>query len=751
METSLSHVESQEFRNAAPLKGSNHEVQETNAKNGQIVSGAHLSSDMGEVALLKKELMKEFTREAHQFYRDKSLTRKHIAQALACLTILVSVGVYISPKTKAESAVFYPESCLGGWVNATHATGIPETESNEFPRAFNANNSALLEAGTGADIYCGNFKGEFDKNTKPTKIIVSLSWSKAEVVSTTTEVVSDSFASSSLEILDASSSNSVSFTLATTTEEVSSSTLDSTTGAYFMQSSSTTASTTSPSEGVHDASTSQQVLPDTSTSTGATEEKSTLPAQMINSNIPQDSTTSEVAPLHSETPQEIPQAVPVSELPPPPTSEPTHESPLSFVRRISSIVAMSFGASVYADEVPVADAAPSVNAEVQAPSSEVPVLLPVPALDTAKDGQQIVAPPLSGQDVNAEASSGVSLLSIATSTEAIASTSPLAPIDTAPSSTSSAGFLGGVQTALDAVQQVITDSVQLPVLSSSTMSVATSTLFDGVIPSILEKGIDLGISTSSPVFSSKEVLIDDQDVAFVYASSSLSQSVQVETNSEDDSQSNFLQITYTYDGVTWMNLARVNEDSIKYRTFEIPVTSTTSWADLSSLQIKVTPIPRIEQTPSVYLDAMKVEVLYETPGEPRVHPDFARDAIIKDKSDDNVRVVNIINSDTNNREIWYTTIRGQGEFGVAPGSWVKIDLGADVSSYRLVEIYGRYLFWIDESAKMFWTTNLERGSNEGTQINAESTTTIPFIKNNDENWMLEYNYKKRKGIIHITE
>lgn len=761
-------------------RGVEHVASTRDNNSEQQVPSSGTDNERVEVAELKRELVTEFRREAHQFYRDKSLSRKHIVQAVACLTILVSVGVYISPKTKAESAVFYPESCLGGWINASRAIGMPETESNEFPRAFNADNSALLEAGTGADIYCGNFKGEFDKNTKPTKIIVSLSWSKAEVIATTAEIVGGSFASSSLEILDANASTSVTFTLATSTQvEQVLPLLDATTTESVVEG----AASTTP------VMTLPEVAPVVATSTPDTPLVSSSTAVIIESG--NTATTSESLPRPEGVSEPAPQAVsssqqetpPVQSLEAPPApaeAVPLIESPLSFIRRVGTIVAMSFGKSAYADEVASSESAPLAAPEAQAPSAEAaiapqaplaeasiapqapsPANLPMAGVSDASQPavapiEQSVVPSVVPGDVPSE----VSLLSMATSSEVVASTSPLAPINdvVGNSASTSVGILGGIETALDAVQQAITDSVQLPNISKAETSTTTGSLvivrtelFKGVIPSALERGVDLGLSSSSPVFSSETVFIDDEEVAAVYASSSLAQAVQLEANGEDDSQSNFLQITYTYDGVTWMNLARVNEDSIKYRTFEIPVTATTSWADLSSLQIKVTPIPRIEQTPAIYLDAMKVEVLYETPGEPHAHPDFARDAVIKDKSDDNVRVVNIINSDTNNREIWYTTIRGQGEFGVAPGSWVKLDLGSDVSSYRLVEIYGRYLFWIDEVAKMFWTTNLEKGSNEGTQINLESTTTIPFIKNNNENWTLEYNYKNRKGSIHITE
>jgi hypothetical protein len=115
---------------------------------------------------------------------------------------------------------------------------------------------------------------------------------------------------------------------------------------------------------------------------------------------------------------------------------------------------------------------------------------------------------------------------------------------------------------------------------------------------------------------------------------------------------NFLEVFYTFDGVTWISLGDLNEISMKYRTFEIPVTASTSWSDMGQLQIKIEAKKRIDETPTIYLDGIKVEVLYETVVM-HVHPDFTRDTILKDEIIDGVRVVTIINNDTMMQEVWY--------------------------------------------------------------------------------------------------
>jgi hypothetical protein len=91
---------------------------------------------------------------------------------------------------------------------------------------------------------------------------------------------------------------------------------------------------------------------------------------------------------------------------------------------------------------------------------------------------------------------------------------------------------------------------------------------------------------------------------------------------------------------------------MKYRTFEIPLDATSTWNDMVQLQIKVVAKRHLDETPTVYLDAIKAEVMFQSTIS-HEHPDFARDTILKDEVVDGVRILTIINSDTNKEEIWY--------------------------------------------------------------------------------------------------
>jgi hypothetical protein len=91
------------------------------------------------------------------------------------------------------------------------AEGRPEIEENKDSEKFSEGNSAILPSATNADIYCGGFVGEFKKNTKPTKVLVTLSWSKGYDVENYKIIEASSFASSTQEILDTNASTTVIF------------------------------------------------------------------------------------------------------------------------------------------------------------------------------------------------------------------------------------------------------------------------------------------------------------------------------------------------------------------------------------------------------------------------------------------------------------------------------------------------------------------------------------------------------------
>jgi hypothetical protein len=75
-----------------------------------------------------------------------------------------------------------------------------------------------------------------------------------------------------------------------------------------------------------------------------------------------------------------------------------------------------------------------------------------------------------------------------------------------------------------------------------------------------------------------------------------------------------LEVLYTLDGVTWMSLGKVRAEDMSYNVFEIPVTSTSTWEDISNIQIKVASLLSTDKKPTIFIDGMALNVEYTKTG-----------------------------------------------------------------------------------------------------------------------------------------
>lgn len=491
---------------------------------------------------------------------DKTLQKKHLMMAFSSMVLLLVLGSFISPKGKAESSIFYPETCLGGWINPQYAQGEQETTSNGDESQFNKNNSAVLPKNTNAEMYCGNFKGKFDSATKPTKIIVSLALTKGQDLSLEDTIEGPVFASSSDETIS----------LASTTEEtliLASSTATSTIPETIL--STSTNATTSEGGDIGQSATPTPVV------TG--EE----PPSVLNGII--ESVKDTVNTLFENHSNETPQGTTDTVIVPPPQPEPVQSEPTeptSYLPSLEERVFTTLFQKVFAEEAAGTES-PSV------PTEE-------PKTETIEPSAAPASTEVTPQDTSTDIVNATGSINVLT-----------APLDDAP-----------------AFSQMTTEVSSTSIASTTIIETATSTE---------------GVATST-------VTIDST------ATTTLEEAA---TSTEDNQfQNNFLEVLYTFDGITWTSLGELNEISMKYRTFEIPVSATTSWSDMNKLQIKIISTKHKEDTPTVYLDGMKVEVLYDTPFI-HEHPDFARDTILKDETAGGIRILTIINNETNVQEIWY--------------------------------------------------------------------------------------------------
>ncbi len=220
----------------------------------------------------------------------------------------------------------------------------------------------------------------------------------------------------------------------------------------------------------------------------------------------------------------------------------------------------------------------------------------------------------------------------------------------------------GAEGAVDTPSQINQESVPGVTILEQSTSVATET--GETLTESSSAATSATVEASPETSASSSQLLatttasSTEDVFSVSSSTIASTTEMTSTSSEflsqapEESQNNFLEILYTFDGVTWTSLGELNEISMKYRTFEIPLSASSTWSDMSLLQIKVTTKSFVRETPVTYLDGIKVEVLYESTLQ-YSHPDFVRDTILTDETIDGMRIVTIINNENNEEETWY--------------------------------------------------------------------------------------------------
>lgn len=517
---------------------------------------------------------------------DRTLQKKHIMMAVSSMVLLIVLGSFISPKGKAESSVFYPDTCLGGWINPQYAQGEQDTTSNGDESQFTKHNSAVLPKNTNAEMYCGNFKGKFDQETKPTKIIVSLALTKGSDLLLEDTIESGLVATSSVSAIPSASSSDL--ILASSTLEMGSSTIPT-------ESSTTTSSFSSSTEA----------------SAVATSSGSAIPSEPVNSIV-----------VASATP-----------------SNPIQETTSAVTNVIDSLKESIINLfENNKDSTPVTDTV----IVPPAPVEQAPAPAPAPAPEPAATPVPESAPsPTSLLD-----SSVLNLLSLFSKNifekvyaEEIATSSESLP-------TSIEEVVeGGAQETLPVVLPVE------PVTTQEVTQVATS------LPDIMQEATTTSfiIASSTEVFVGSSSFILASTTDSTVSSGTIASPSEIAPEADNQFQNNFLEVFYTFDGVTWVSLGELNEISMKYRTFEIPVSASTSWNDLAQLQVKVVAKRHTEETPTVYLDSIKVEVLYETLIS-HAHPDFARDTILKDEIVDGIRIVTIVNHETKEEEVWYMVL-----------------------------------------------------------------------------------------------
>ncbi len=90
---------------------------------------------------------------------------------IAFILIFFLFFIAFRPQTKADLVYFYPQTCLGSFVNPEKAQGERKVDN---PDLINELNSAVYYSGF-KEIYCGNFQGPI-KEGEIKKVTLHFNW-----------------------------------------------------------------------------------------------------------------------------------------------------------------------------------------------------------------------------------------------------------------------------------------------------------------------------------------------------------------------------------------------------------------------------------------------------------------------------------------------------------------------------------------------------------------------------------------------
>ena len=438
-------------------------------------------------------------------------------RAVSAFVIALLVIYTFSPfLLKANTVLFYPTACLGGWVTPYHASGVP-SEAKEYSAAT----SAVLPSNTHAELYCGSFTGEIPEGSTPKDTRLVIYWAAEHstpeetvpAIEETVEIVSDDFSSSTQAILDAPIDD-VTFTFATSTEE---------------------------SSGDTSVNEEAPVVPE--------EEKVEPPASEVKEEAaPIQEPTSEPEPAQEEV-STIPTEAPAEAAP---TNSESENAPVSWFT-IQKLISL-FVLPVYAQEE-------SVQQEVAVEVASQPVEPEVPQVTTVEitPAQEETATPAEEVAVPQE------------------------------------------EIVIDTIKEEVSTESQEKELSTEPVTETPS-----AVPS-------LDIVEDTPVHPT------------------IIEAERKEAERKEAVAPPIAEVLYTFDGVEWKTLTRVAAKDVNQQPLVIPYDVGTTWKNLQSLQIKIQSIQTFDEMPTLYVDAIELQIDYSKKYDTRI--DSNEDAVAIDVDD----------------------------------------------------------------------------------------------------------------------
>lgn len=127
-----------------------------------------------------------------------------------------------------------------------------------------------------------------------------------------------------------------------------------------------------------------------------------------------------------------------------------------------------------------------------------------------------------------------------------------------------------------------------------------------------EEKVDVALFKENKVATtSEEVSTSTNDILLEVATST---EINIQKNDEIlNSSSNLVfEVFYTLNGNDWTSLGKVEEKNLAFNMFEIPIAASSTWEDISNVQIKIQSLnTKLNKKTTILLDGMTLSINYE--------------------------------------------------------------------------------------------------------------------------------------------
>lgn len=168
----------------------------------------------------------------------------------------------------------------------------------------------------------------------------------------------------------------------------------------------------------------------------------------------------------------------------------------------------------------------------------------------------------------------------------------------------------------------------------------------------------------------------------------------------------FVEVLYTFDGVTWTSLAKLAPDQISQEPLIVPYEPGTTWKNLKSLQVKIQSLQTFDETPTVFVDAIEFQIEHKRKYDTRVdaHQELTPIDIDKETGqkvllfgDETLRRIKGITSNValvdisranGEDDLWLYDLENDQKFVIATGTQIASDFPFGLKD--------SYVFWLSE-------------------------------------------------------